>query len=57
MTWESEYIRDIRNIQSSDRIGSNTETQSSNMFKSDILNIRKVRFGSNMQCFESFGQS
>ena len=27
-----------------------------NMFESDILNIRKVRFRSNMQCFESFGQ-
>ena len=26
------------------------------MFRSDILNIQKVRIGSNMQCFEFFGQ-
>ena len=33
-----------------------TEIQSSNIFKSDILNIQKVRFRSNIQCFEFFGQ-
>ena len=27
-----------------------------NMFKSDIFDIRKVRFRSNIKCFEYFGQ-
>ena len=46
----------FENIRSSNQIKSNTEIQSLNMFRSDILNIRKVRIGSNMQCFEFFGQ-
>ena len=46
----------FENIRSSNQIESNTEIQSLNMFRSDILNIRKVRIGSNMQCFEFFGQ-
>ena len=50
------YIRDIRNIRSSDQIRSNTEIQSSNMFRSRILNIRKVQIRSNIKCFEFFGQ-
>ena len=53
---KTEYIRDIRDIRSSNQIRSNTEIQSLNMFESDILNIRKVRFRSNIQCFEFFGQ-
>ena len=36
-----EYIRDIQNIRSSKRIEANTEIQSSNMFRSQILSIRK----------------
>jgi hypothetical protein len=46
----------FKNIRSSNQIESNTEIQSLNMFRSDILNIRKVRIRSNMQCFEIFGQ-
>ena len=52
----SEYIRDIRDIRSSKRSKSNTKIQSLNMFKSDNLDIRKVRFRSNIKCFEYFGQ-
>ena len=37
-------------------MGLNAEIQSSNMFGLAILNIRKVQFGLNMQCFEFFGQ-
>ena len=46
----------FENIRSSNQIESNTEIQSLNMFRSDILNIRKARIGSNMQCFKFFGQ-
>ena len=52
----SEYIRDIRDIRSSNRSESNPEIQSLNMFKSGILNIRKVRSESNIKLFEYFGQ-
>ena len=45
----SEYIRDIRDIRSSKRSKSNTKIQSLNMFKSDNLDIRKVRFRSNIK--------
>ena len=50
------YIRDIRDIRSSKRSESNPEIQSLNMFKSGILNIRKVRSESNIKLFEYFGQ-
>ena len=38
------------------QIEANPEILSLNMFKSDILNIRKVRSGSNIKLFEYFGQ-
>ena len=53
----SKYIRDIRDIRSSNQSESNPEFQSLNMFKSGILNIRKVRSEANIKLFEYFGQT
>ena len=52
----SEYIRDIRNIRSSNQIRSDTEILFSDQIRSRNLNIRKVRVGANIKCFEFFGQ-